>query len=99
MQKTKQTSIVLNAMAFAAMLLFASQAADAASTQSPSVDAPTTANAQTPANTQDTPAAADDTSPDTAGTHQVDEADVIGDIGNQDVEIPDVTEVEVPDSE
>lgn len=101
MNNSPKTSIVLNALAFAGLLVFASQAADAASTQSPSVDS-SKAKAPTSANALHKPSVADDTAPNTTNTREVDDADVIGDVGNQDIEDidnVDVGEIELPELE
>lgn len=101
MNKRLKTSIVLNALVFAGMLLFASQAADAASNQPPSADSPT-AKAPSSTNGQNPPAVTDDTTPDTMDRHEMDNTDVIGDIGNQDIqdiETVDVGEIELPELE
>jgi hypothetical protein len=104
MKKIAQTSIVLNALALAGMLVFASQAADAAST-----------GTQTSTTVHHTQSVTNDSSPDVSNmsskdvdTHDVDTNEVdtnevdnsgdIGDIGNQDIDTPDVPDTaEIPD--
>jgi hypothetical protein len=92
MKKT-QINLALNALALAGMLVFAAQTADAASTPSikdNSPDVTTSQNAPSVTNT----------TPDVAEVNEVEDAGDVADIHVQDVETPDVAEIDsVPEVE
>lgn len=102
----KSTQTALNALALAGMLVFASQSADAASTSVDTANTPATVKAQHAPTVKDsTPDVADthdadarDVDTHDVDTHEADSADNIADIGNQEIETPDVGEFETPDS-
>jgi hypothetical protein len=93
MKKT-QINLALNALALAGMLVFASQAANAASISDSSPD-------PTPAAVHSAQSVADDATPDVADTNEI--ADVsdtneiennVADISAEDINLPDASEVE-----
>jgi len=87
MKKT-QINIALNALALAGMLVFASQAANAASISQDSSPDPT------PAAVQSTQSVADDATPDVADTNEIENDTDVAEINAQDIDIPDASEVE-----
>ena len=92
--KKKQINLALNALALAGMLVFASQAADAATVSNDSSPDPTPAAMQTQS-------VADDATPDVADTNEVEDVaetngieNDVADISAEDINIPDASEVE-----
>lgn len=92
MNRTAQIHIVLNTLAFVGMLVFASQAAQAASSS------PDLSTTSTPT-VQDASSVPDDSAVDNLATPEVEDPGDIGEIGNQDFETPEIADVELPEVE